>query len=143
MRHCTSYPCCSTLLQVESLRGAVRFLRSENSFIKSQDILRELEALPQYTQKEEDRPNDHLRVMAEESKVLFREAIALSSSPRVVDLSLVKPGHAWQSSRTLPENQYASQKRQVNVLGSKVDRLKQRMQMGRFLSSPPQVTIGA
>ncbi|KDN40672.1 hypothetical protein RSAG8_08001, partial [Rhizoctonia solani AG-8 WAC10335] len=31
---------------IESLRGAVRFLRHENSYLKSQDLLRELNALP-------------------------------------------------------------------------------------------------
>ncbi|KAG9118459.1 hypothetical protein FRC07_007022, partial [Ceratobasidium sp. 392] len=34
------------LEQIESLRGAVRFLRHENSYLKSQDLLRELHALP-------------------------------------------------------------------------------------------------
>ncbi|KAH7340157.1 dynein associated protein-domain-containing protein [Rhizoctonia solani] len=34
------------LEQIESLRGAVRFLRHENSHLKSQDLLRELNALP-------------------------------------------------------------------------------------------------
>ncbi|CAE6488914.1 unnamed protein product [Rhizoctonia solani] len=32
--------------QIESLRGAVRFLRHENSYLKSQDLLRDLNALP-------------------------------------------------------------------------------------------------
>ncbi|QRW26877.1 Dynein associated protein [Rhizoctonia solani] len=32
--------------QIESLRGAVRFLRHENSYLKSQDLLRELNSLP-------------------------------------------------------------------------------------------------
>ncbi|KAJ1310514.1 hypothetical protein OPQ81_007245 [Rhizoctonia solani] len=34
------------LEQIESLRGAVRFLRHENSYLKSQDLLRELNSLP-------------------------------------------------------------------------------------------------
>ncbi|KAG8700816.1 hypothetical protein FRC11_012636, partial [Ceratobasidium sp. 423] len=33
-------------LEIESLRGAVRFLRHENSYLKGQDLLRELNALP-------------------------------------------------------------------------------------------------
>lgn len=32
--------------QVENLRGAVKFLRSENSYLKSADLMRELDALP-------------------------------------------------------------------------------------------------
>ncbi|CAE6345447.1 unnamed protein product [Rhizoctonia solani] len=32
--------------RIESLRGAVRFLRHENSYLKSQDLLRELNSLP-------------------------------------------------------------------------------------------------
>ncbi|KAL8277717.1 hypothetical protein RQP46_009839 [Phenoliferia psychrophenolica] len=35
--------------QIDSLRGAVRFLRSENSYLKSQDLLSELDQLPLYT----------------------------------------------------------------------------------------------
>jgi len=34
------------LEQIEALRGAVRFLRSENSYLKGQDLLKELYALP-------------------------------------------------------------------------------------------------
>ncbi|CAE6420329.1 unnamed protein product [Rhizoctonia solani] len=38
-------------LEIESLRGAVRFLRHENSYLKSQDLLRELNALPPLEKK--------------------------------------------------------------------------------------------
>ena len=32
--------------QIEALRGTVRFLRTENSYLKGHDLLREIEALP-------------------------------------------------------------------------------------------------
>lgn len=34
------------LEQIDALRGTVRFLRTENSYLKGQDLLREIEALP-------------------------------------------------------------------------------------------------
>lgn len=34
------------LEQIDALRGTVRFLRTENSFLKGQDLLKEIEALP-------------------------------------------------------------------------------------------------
>ena len=34
------------LEQLDALRGTVRFLRTENSYLKGQDLLREIESLP-------------------------------------------------------------------------------------------------
>ncbi|POW00683.1 hypothetical protein PSHT_12902 [Puccinia striiformis] len=106
--------------QVESLRGATRYLRAENSYLKSQTLLKQLNALPSYsvsppafppvlpgdsegnpssmdadqTSTEDLRspsnPIDQLRKFTEESKKLYREALSISANPRVVDLSIVK-----------------------------------------------------
>lgn len=126
--------------QIDALRGAVRFLRSENSYLKSQDLLATLDALPTYslpaplpeptglpsfpTPPSQD-PDIVRRAFATESKLLLREARVLSATPRVVDLSLVRPGgkSGWQPSARRPENQYWAEKERARSLGRRVDRL--------------------
>ncbi|KAM0787072.1 hypothetical protein ACM66B_006333 [Microbotryomycetes sp. NB124-2] len=107
--------------QIESLRGAVRFLRLENSFIKSGDLASQLDALPALRTRprpqlaaavvtakdtttfadgipkaavEDDKlavPTD-ARAFAVVSRALVREARLLSCSPRLVDVSKAKQG---------------------------------------------------
>ncbi|KAA1088021.1 hypothetical protein PGTUg99_019784 [Puccinia graminis f. sp. tritici] len=168
--------------QVESLRGATRFLRAENSYLKSQSLLKQLNALPSYsvlppafppvlvgdadgnpsspgpgqtTQEDElltkmpANPTDQLRKFAEESKRLYREALAISANPRVVDLSIVKrpallstpanqdhPGNrtiatttaskVWQFKERLPQVQVAKRKEEIEKLRAKIEAFKQR-----------------
>ncbi|OAV92880.1 hypothetical protein PTTG_02031 [Puccinia triticina 1-1 BBBD Race 1] len=168
--------------QVESLRGATRFLRAENSYLKSQSLLKQLNALPSYsvlpptfppvlpgdadgnpsspgpgqtTQEDElptaspANPTDQLRKFAEESKRLYREALAISASPRVVDLSIVKrpvllhpsssatPGleqpdkrsaatKVWQFKERLPQVQVAKRREEIEKLRAKIEAFKQR-----------------
>lgn len=126
--------------QISSLRGAVRFLRSENSYLKSQDLLTELDSLPSYTIPSltlppspphsptglpSTRSSPSPLSFALESKLLLREARLLSSTPRLVDLSAVKPGgqRGWQPKARAPRNQWLAEKERANVLGRKVERL--------------------
>ncbi|KAI0095020.1 dynactin [Irpex rosettiformis] len=106
------------LEQLEAFRGTVRFLRQENSFLKGQDLLREVEALPSLPEpyqrqsmpslvpsrpldsEDSDSENDgpttpvSLRTLAVESKLLYREVIKYASSAKVVDLSAAWPTRA-------------------------------------------------
>ncbi|GAA5851867.1 hypothetical protein JCM8547_000082 [Rhodosporidiobolus lusitaniae] len=102
--------------QITSLRSALRFLRSENSYLKSQDLLSTLDALPSYSlpptppltpepcSTDEDGddgplssrsllPPSPFRLPPEafktQSKLLLREARLLSATPRLVDVSHV------------------------------------------------------
>ncbi|KAA1478090.1 hypothetical protein DENSPDRAFT_787589 [Dentipellis sp. KUC8613] len=98
------------LEQLEAFRGAVRFLRMENSYLKGQDLLKELQALPPLPAPApreptppldpsglsdtddsdsdlEPAPPTTLRALATERKALYRDVIRFSSSPRIVDLS--------------------------------------------------------
>ncbi|KAF8555146.1 dynactin [Imleria badia] len=99
------------LEQIEALRGTVRFLRTENSYLKGQDLLKEIQALPSLpdpfrplptppldpsTLSESDSdaesdlppsPPPTIRALATETKMLYQDVIKFSSSPRVVDLS--------------------------------------------------------
>lgn len=141
--------------QIDSLRGAVRFLRSENSYLKSQDLLAELEQLPTYAAVPSPaaaahgiptRPQQLLTTdpavfrqsFAAESKLLLREARVLSATPRLVDLSLVKPGGrsaGWQPSARAPESQFLAEKERARTLGRKVERL--------WAMRPVALSIGA
>ncbi|TFY63700.1 hypothetical protein EVJ58_g3096, partial [Rhodofomes roseus] len=91
------------LEQIEAFRGTVRFLRTENSYLKGQDLLREIESLPPLREPisreptpplvpstlsdSEDSDSDELpppptlRTLAAESKLLYREVINYTSSP--------------------------------------------------------------
>jgi dynactin 1 len=97
-------------LKIEALRGTVRFLRSENSYLKGQDLIRSLQTLPplpDLVPTTEDSSEDgsevdeddfsipklpnvtpkSIRALDTASKVLHRDLLTFSSSPRVVDIS--------------------------------------------------------
>lgn len=101
----------STLLQIEAFRGAVRYLRQENAYLKGQDLLKEIQELPPLPSPSVSRlptpalvasglsdtddsdgetPSTPptLRSLATERKVLYRDVIKFSSNPRIVDLSV-------------------------------------------------------
>ncbi|SGY89595.1 BQ5605_C039g11758 [Microbotryum silenes-dioicae] len=138
--------------QLESLRNAVRFLRSENSYLKSQDLLTELDALPTYVlpaitpimlpKETSGLPVSPRRTpvasatsttvapleptsFAVQSKQLLHEARLLSATPRLVDLSGVRPGgkKGWTPSARLPSSQLRAEKDRSKALSRKVEAL--------------------
>ncbi|SCZ96495.1 BZ3500_MvSof-1268-A1-R1_Chr8-2g10234 [Microbotryum saponariae] len=138
--------------QIESLRNAVRFLRSENSYLKSQDLLTELDALPTYVlpaitpimlpKEASGLPVSSRRTpaasatsttlapleptsFAVQSKQLLHEARLLSATPRLVDLSGVRPGgkKGWTPSARLPSSQLRAEKDRSKALSRKVEAL--------------------
>ncbi|KAF9488647.1 dynactin [Pleurotus eryngii] len=108
------------LEQIEALRGTVRYLRTENAYLKGQDLVRDIQSLPPLPEpitrqptpeldpsraSDLDSDSDHdedarrlhrptLRSLATETKVLYRDVLRFSSSPRVVDLSDVNKRRA-------------------------------------------------
>lgn len=106
--------------KIEALRGTVRYLRTENAYLKGQDLVRDIQSLPPLPEPitrqptpelEPSRPSDPdsdseneedarrlqrptLRSLATETKVLYRDVLRFSSSPRVVDLSDVNKRRA-------------------------------------------------
>ncbi|OSD01208.1 dynactin [Trametes coccinea BRFM310] len=137
------------LEQIDALRGTVRFLRGENSFLKGQDLLKEIEALPELpapvpreptpalvpstlsdseSDSDEDPRPPTLRDLAVESKLLYREVIKYTSSPRVVDLSVLRAkrenGHApvkgWMPRKKTPAYQLYERKVQGERLGKRL-----------------------
>ncbi|GAA5897736.1 hypothetical protein JCM8208_000245 [Rhodotorula glutinis] len=109
--------------QITSLRSAVRFLRQENAYIKSHDLLVQVDALPSYdlppTPPLTPEPHDPLDLASSSpflsssraatkslpppsfvirSAQLLREARLVSATPRLVDVSRAAPGAAGGSS---------------------------------------------
>ncbi|MBW0486792.1 hypothetical protein O181_026507 [Austropuccinia psidii MF-1] len=156
--------------QIESLRGATRFLRAENSYLKSQNLFKQLNTLPSYSVLPPPFPpilegdsdgvstsgsivsneldqnnhllnqpdeNDQLRKLAIESTKLYKEALKISATPKVVDLTLVKrrtlqssepvgKRKVWQLKERLPQVQHEKRKIEVERLRKKIEIFKQR-----------------
>ncbi|GAA6010163.1 hypothetical protein JCM10207_005646 [Rhodosporidiobolus poonsookiae] len=141
--------------QITSLRSAIRFLRSENSYLKSHDLLTSLDALPSYdlpptppltpeppSDSEDDASSRFLsstspsptklpaQAFATQSKLLLREARLLSASPRLVDISHVaalgsEGKRAWQPARRDPRNQLWAERERARALERKMRVLMQ------------------
>ncbi|KAJ6604970.1 dynein associated protein-domain-containing protein [Mycena sp. CBHHK59/15] len=144
------------LEQIDALRGTVRYLRTENSYLKGQDLLREIEALPPLPEPvsrlptppldpsglsdsddsdSEDRPRSPptLRSLATETKILYRDVIMFSSSPRVVDLSVLNAkraqatgGRVWMPKKSMPAHQVWERKMEAERLSRRVRGLMDR-----------------
>ena len=148
--------------QIDALRGTVRFLRTENSYLKGQDLLREIDSLPPLpgtaarrpatpplepsTISDSDSETDHdgarlatppprisLRALATETKLLYRDVIQFSSSPRIVDLSVVnakraeaKNGKVWMPKKKTPAHQVWQRKAEAERLSRRVQGLLDR-----------------
>ncbi|KAN0135638.1 Dynein associated domain containing protein [Lactarius tabidus] len=140
------------LEQLESFRGAVRFLRMENSYLKGNDLMREIEELPPLPETKHRLPTPPLdtsglsdtddsdteskykvpsvRSLATETKTLYREVIKFSSTPRVVDLSTTKTGQGggkvWVPRKKTPTYQVWERKTQAERLNRRVQGLLER-----------------
>ena len=124
--------------QVESLRGAVRFLRRENGFLKSRGLLDDLAPLPHVNTAPP--PSDERRALVEERHAIAREAVTLAANARVVDLTLYTPGPVWQRAARRPENQYAAQQDAVRKLLQRLDGVRSRMATSGSALTLPLVT---
>ncbi|KAF9260836.1 dynactin [Marasmius fiardii PR-910] len=139
----------------ESLRNTVRFLRMENMHLKGHDLLKEIESLPPLpppitrmstpildpsglsdTESDDESsasespskpppPPPTLRSLATETKLLYRDVIQFSSSPKVVDLSELNArrkagGGVWIPKRKMPAQQVLERKLEAERLSRRV-----------------------
>ncbi|GJN94727.1 hypothetical protein Rhopal_007818-T1 [Rhodotorula paludigena] len=148
--------------QLTSLRSAVRFLRSENAYIKSQDLLSDLDTLPTYelpptppltpeppepaepapdfSGPSTRRPPSALAAesFATRSKRLLREARLVSATPRLVDVSraalVPEDGRKpWQRVQRDPRSQLWAERERARALERKVQQLwEERALAGRI-----------
>lgn len=140
------------LEQLDALRRTVRFLRTENSFLKGQDLLREIEALPKLPlpmsrqqtpplvpsglsdtdDSDSEGPSTpvSLTTLAAESKLLYREVFKYTASPRVVDITsrTSKDGHsrAWVPKKKTPAYQVWERRMEGEKLSRRVKGLLER-----------------
>lgn len=153
---------------IESLRGAVRFLKQENSLLKGQSMLRDLEELKPIVERPVSKaappvetepvhvgrprptlptmPSDPVvreQALASEARSLKREALMLSATPRLVDLVSARPSGAkrpgWQSMARAPEAQYRSEKERMRALARKFDALRERQ--ASWTRGPPSSSV--
>lgn len=132
--------------QIDSLRAAVRFLKSENAHLKSQDLLAELDQLPSYSSPPprtaftgvpresgiKGAPTDPVAqklFYAAEIKGLLHEARILSATPQLVDLTLYKPpggvGGGWQPRARTPAAQFEVEKERTLALQRRLNLLQE------------------
>ncbi|KAI9569455.1 dynein associated protein-domain-containing protein [Boletus coccyginus] len=135
----------------------LRFLRTENSYLKGQDLLKEIQTLPHLPEpvrppptppldpstlsdSEESEPDlpsppPTIRSLATETKMLYRDVIKFSSSPRVVDLSALhakrtenegKTTRGWMRRKDMPAQQVLERKMEAERLSRRVRGLMDR-----------------
>ncbi|TFK24263.1 dynactin [Coprinopsis marcescibilis] len=143
------------LEQLEALRGTIRYLRNENNFLKGQDLLREIELLAPIpdpalrvqtpplvpsgnSDTEESDLEDptapvSLRSLATQTKLLYRDVIRFSSSPKVIDLSELnakrveaKTNKVWLPRKKAPAQQLLQRKLEGERLTKRVHGLVER-----------------
>jgi dynactin 1 len=125
----------------------VRFLRTENSYLKGHDLLKEIQSLPplpesrmptppldsSMSDSSEDSDSETsarpptLRSLATETKMLYRDVIKFSSSPKVVDLSARSAGgKPWMPRKKTPAHQVWERKMEAERLSRRVVGLMER-----------------
>lgn len=145
----------SFVWKIEALRGAVRYLRRENSYLKGQDLLKEIQALPTLpdfssrgptppldpsgssseseSDSDEQRPPS-LRSLATETSLLYRDVIQFSSTPKIVDLTAMNRKRmessqnirGWMPKRMTPSYQLLERKLAAERLSRRVRGLLER-----------------
>ncbi|EJT98432.1 hypothetical protein DACRYDRAFT_118713 [Dacryopinax primogenitus] len=135
--------------QVDSLKGALRFLRSENSYLKGQGLLKEVNSLPPLEpvlsarapildvlqppslvadNADSDTESDRLatppstRTLAEATKHLYSDVLMHAATAKMVDLSKMGPddGLKWRRRKDTPAYQLAERRRERDLLDRRV-----------------------
>lgn len=139
------------LEQIDALRRTLRFIRTENSYLKGQDLLREIESLPRLPtpvlreptpplvpsglsdsdDSDSDGPTTpiSLHTLAAESKLLYREVFKYTASPRVVDITsrASKDGsRAWMPKKKTPAYQVWERRMEGEKLSRRLKGLLER-----------------
>ncbi|KAK4685386.1 dynactin 1, partial [Tremellales sp. Uapishka_1] len=142
--------------QVENLKSAIRYLRSENALLKSKNLYNDLHLLPALSVPVSETPVPELdpsspaspasssssaddaylpitptrQSLDTESKLLYREITRFQASPRIVDISQLgggNEGQRWRSKKSSPENQMWAWKREEKKLEKRVESLNDRV----------------
>lgn len=116
------------LLQISALRGAVRYLRAENSELKKVDNLDGTISPDSIMEKLEKNPvvkNKALKAIALETRVLIKDALALTVMPKLIELQA--PTKKWTPTKYSPDYQLQQQKSLIKTLTRRGDDLKDKL----------------
>lgn len=137
---------------METLKSGIRYLRIENAYLKSCDLVRSLQLDDAMTQpltaehagrKDQE---DTRRALATEGRALLKEMRRVSASPKLVVLKphdkerqRRRPG--WQSQKSLPDYQYQEQQSSLHTLHQRSEQLRHRVrQLQPVMNDEPQVS---
>ncbi|KAK9767570.1 hypothetical protein K7432_002542 [Basidiobolus ranarum] len=123
-------------LQIESLRSALRFLRTENSHLKARKALDDFQLGHNYKNLLLDRNSSTLRTdkglksVALETKSLLKEIQMISASPKIIDLAAPTTGDndkKWVSLKKKPAYQYQTQQSVIYTLSQRSQQLQHKI----------------
>ncbi|ORZ00325.1 dynein associated protein-domain-containing protein [Syncephalastrum racemosum] len=138
--------------QMETLKSGIRYLRIENAYLKSCDLVRSLQLDDAMTQpltaehanrKEQE---DTRRALATEGRALLKEMRRISASPKLVvlkprDKERQRRCPGWQSQKSLPDYQYQEQQSSLHTLHQRSEQLRHRVrQLQPVIHDEPQVS---
>jgi dynactin 1 len=140
------------LTQIENLRSAIRYLRNENSLLKSKELYHDLHVLPALPYRSSPEPEPAVpeldpssplsspssslsdlpvtptrHSLETEGKLLFREITAFQTRSKIVDISSLRGDQGWISRKRCPEVQVWEWKEEGRRLERKVEGLADRM----------------
>ncbi|KAK9768156.1 hypothetical protein K7432_001450 [Basidiobolus ranarum] len=119
--------------QMESLKEALRYLRSENAHLKSQKTLDslgfDLQSRMAVTNPMSGKvkTNEKLKSITIETKKLVKDVHTVYSTARIIDISGTKPVKKWTSLKTVPQYRLQIQKSVLHTLHYRSDELKEQL----------------
>jgi dynactin 1 len=129
--------------QLENLKAALRYLRAENSHLKTKTAFNDLglvglaESKPGASVTESE-DKTAVKSMALETRVLLKDIRAVGASPKVVTLTKSAAGK-WQTVKKTPDYQYQAQQTVLYTLQKRSNELKVKVQQltkSKLLDAP-------
>lgn len=108
--------------QMETLKTSIRYLRAENSHLKSLDFVRSLDLNLDPT-REDNKLDDHLKSLARETRVLVKDLRVTGASPRVIQLS----NRQNTNKDSTPDYRYQTQQSVLHTLKQRSIQLRNQM----------------
>ena len=126
--------------QVNSLRGAVRYLSSQNAYLKSADLMRDFADLPPLPASKpkskeigmpvqrgaDDADPSDLQTALLRIRTLRSQALRVAATPKIPDIAF-RTTRKWTPIALSPAHQYAQQKHAMREIQLDVARLSERL----------------
>ncbi|ORX62149.1 hypothetical protein DM01DRAFT_1379982 [Hesseltinella vesiculosa] len=128
--------------QLEALRSAIRYLRTENAHLKSNEMmlsLKGMDVLPSAGSLQScNDKTTQLRGYVAQSRQLVKELWSVGSQPKLVSLS-ERSGPSWQRWQAAPLHQYQTQISNLHTLKQRSDTLRFKMGQMQAASNSPRL----